>query len=129
MAEADFKTMNDCYAPTVLVKGGSELLKPEWEVSPQNDRSRDAEISRSALMQGYLKLMDKVGIEKWKAAFSQVPDKQIALKLSQKDDQPFPGVKQGDWTMTINLNNDVLVFVLRKNEAGDWHVVAEHTDY
>ena len=131
LAAADFEKLPSCYAPEVLLLAGSELLKPEWEVHPEADRSKDLRLSREQLIAGYRKLIGRVGTERWTGLFTKLDPEKISFRRVGPDEEEPAGVLPGDLVMTVATGpgDDRLTFVLRRNEEGRWLVVAEQTDY
>jgi hypothetical protein len=131
LAAADFEKLPSCYTPEVLLMAGSELLKPEWEVHPEADRSKDLRLSREQLIAGYHKLIGRVGQQRWTGLFTKIDPEKISFRRVGPDEKSPAGVVPGDLMMTVATGpgDDRLTFVLRRNEEGRWLVVAERTDY
>ena len=127
LAGGDVETIKPFYAPKILLKAGSELLKPRWGVA--DDRSKDALVDRDDLLGGYTKMIDEIGREKWTGIFSKIGDDKIQVSTADKDDAT--GIKKGDTVLRVATGpgDDTLLFVLRNNAAGVLLVHLEATDY
>ena len=131
LAKADLDAAKEFYAPKVLLKAGSELLKPQWEIPGGGDHSKDLLVERGQLIAGYRRMIEKIGRDKWTGIFSKIDARKIGFSVCEKPDRPFSGVRKGDLVMKVATGpgDDALRFVLRPDDKGRWRVVAEATDY
>lgn len=131
LAKADLNAAKEFYAPKVLLKAGSELLKPQWEIPGAADRGKDLLVERGQLIAGYRRMIERIGKDKWIGIFSKIDARKISFTVCEKADRPFAGVRKGDLVMKVATGpgDDALRFVLRPDDKGRWLVVAEATDY
>ncbi len=132
LAKADWQAMQAFYAPKVLLKAGSEMLKPQWGVVPgTGDRGQDLLVERGRLMAGYRRMIEQIGKDKWTGIFSQIDARKISFVVCEKADQLLSGVRRGDLVMKVATGpgDDALLFVLRPDQQGRWLIVAEATDH
>lgn len=131
LAKADLNAAKEFYAPKVLLKAGSELLKPQWEIPGAADRSKDLLLERDHLIAGYRRMIEKIGRDRWTGIFSKIDARKIGFSVCEKADRPFSGVRRGDLVMKVATGpgDDAVRFVLRPDNKGRWLVVAEATDY
>lgn len=131
VAKPDTEQMARFYAPKVLLKAGSELLKREWGVNPEGDRDKDLLLDRDRLLEGYRRMIEKVTAAKWSRVFSKIQPDAISITAVQTADRPLTGARQGDLLLkvVIGKGGDALMFLFRCNDQGQWQVVAEQTDY
>lgn len=128
LATGNTAAVKDFYAPQVVLKAGSELLKPQWKLKGAN-RLRDLQLSREELLQGYQRMIEAIGKEKWSRVMGQIKDDQIKPSIAAKDDAPFAGIKRGDIVLRVAPENSEFYFVFRKDGAGKLLVHLESTDY
>lgn len=131
LAKADLDAAKGFYAPKVLLKAGSELLKPQWGIPGAGDRGKDLRLERDLLIAGYRRMIETIGKDKWTGIFSKIEADKISFTVCEKADRPFSGVRRGDLVMKVATGpgDDALLFVLRRGDKGRWLVVAEATDY
>ncbi|MCI0637945.1 MAG: hypothetical protein L0Y72_23780 [Gemmataceae bacterium] len=132
LGKGDTKALRDCYAPKVLVKGGSELLREKWGLNPDGDPQKDLELDRDKLLEGYMKLIAKAG-DRWSTVWSRIlkEEGRITFSNAKEANAPFGGVKKGDLVVTVvpGDSDDRFVYVLRADAKGQWWVVVEGADY
>ena len=131
VAKGDTDAMQAFYAPKVLLKAGSELLKPQWELAEDVDRSKDLLVDRDRLLRGYSAMIDKIGKDAWTRVFGRIPKESVRVATADRDDHPLAGVQRGDTILKIatGTGDDVLLFVFRKDSGGNLYVHLEATDY
>jgi hypothetical protein len=121
------------WSPEVILLPGSELLKQEYGMNFDDGRDKPAKVRRAALLNGYQKLIEQVGREKWQADLANVIPDTIWFAVVAKDAERFPDTKQGDVIMTVPtgpLDENALRFVLRQDPTDKkWRVVMEQADY
>lgn len=130
LAKADTKTMQEFYAPKVVLKKGSELLKKQWGLKGGGERDKDLSLEREELIAGYQRMMQKIGKERWSKLFGEIDAEKINFTFAKQSDRRT-GVRKGDLTMKVSTGpgDDALSFFLRRDDKGRWLVVAEATDY
>jgi hypothetical protein len=132
LAKGDPKLLAEFYAPTVVVIGGSELLKPKWGVVEDGDPKQDAEVSRDKLIAGYARIIAKAG-DRWAQAWKGVVEdqKKVTVTKATVADAPFKGVRAGDYILKIvpGQSDDWIGFILREDKDKRWVVVIEGADY
>lgn len=133
LKKGDAKGLKGFYAPKVLVKGGSELLKAQWGLNPGGDRSKDLEVERDKLLEGYAKLFAQVG-NKWSDVWARILKEEagrVTFSKAMKDDEPFGGVKKDDVVVRVStgVGDDTFHYVLRADAQGQWWIVVESADY
>jgi hypothetical protein len=128
LSKADVAAAREHYADQVLVKAGSEMLKPQWGVQPAGKREQDALLDRHRLVLGYSQMIDIIGKAAWTKALSQA--RKVELGKAVKADAPFSGVQPGDLLLKVftGPGDDTLTYVFREAH-GRWRIVAEATDY
>ena len=111
--------MHEFYAPQVLLRRGSELLKHQWGIGGAGDRDRDVPVDREKLIAGYRKLIEKVGADKWAGIFSKIREKDVYRTFATTDD-PDRATRKGDLTGRISISpgDDALRFVFRREPSG-----------
>jgi hypothetical protein len=131
LAKGDTDALKAFYAPKVVLKAGSELLKQRWGISKEADRSKDLLVSRDDLLGGYGRMINEIGKEKWSQLLTRIEKENIHVSTSGKDDQPFAGVKRGDTILKVATGpgDDALHFILRREKDGKLLVHFEATDY
>ena len=131
LAKGDTEALNSFYAPKVVLKAGSELLKQRWGLSKDADRSKGLLVSREDLLRGYDRMIDSIGKEKWSQVFTRIEMDKIHVSAAGKDDQPVAGVKRGDTILKVATGpgDDTLHFILRRDKDGKLLVHLEATDY
>jgi hypothetical protein len=130
MVEGTADAIAPFYAETVTLAAGSELLKPQWGIA-SGQRDQDQDIPSQKLLEGYRRMMDQAGREKWRAAFSQVPREDVVTEVAEQDGLPLSCVRKGDVVLRVIPPKDrdnVLTYVFRLVD-GSWKVVGERTDY
>lgn len=63
LAKGDTLALKTFYASRIVLKAGSELLKPKYAITKDADRSKDLLVSRGDLLQAYGRMIDGVGKE------------------------------------------------------------------
>jgi len=131
VAKADTEQMARLYAPKVLVKAGSELLKKQWGINDSGDRDKDLALQRDQLLKGYAVMIEKVGAEKWTRIFSEIKPEAIHISAVEADGKPFQPAQRGDVVLRVSTGtgDDTLAYLLRRVDGGAWQVVAEAADY
>jgi hypothetical protein len=132
LGKGDTKELKEYYAPKVLVKAGSELLRVQWGLNPDGDPKKDLELDRDKLLSGYRSLIAKAG-NKWTEAWARVlkEESRITFSKAKEADAPFGGVKKGDLLVKVvpGKSDDTFYYVLRPDAKGQWWVVVEGADY
>lgn len=131
LAKGDTDALKTFYAPKIVLKAGSELLKPRWGLTKQADRSKDLLVDRDDLLRGYGRMINGIGKEKWSQVFARIKKDKIHVSTAGKNDQPFAGIKLGDTILKVATGpgDDTLCFILRKDKDGKLRVHLESTDY
>jgi hypothetical protein len=126
LAKADTDALGKHYAQGVAVLAGSELLKPEWGLDPDGDRSTALAVSRDDLMKAYGRLIAKSG-KRWKKMFADLAEESMSTEFAAAD--KLPVTQRGDLLLTVKIGSDSLLYIFRQQASGKWEVVAERTDY
>ena len=131
MGAAEAEKLSDFYASRVVLKAGSELLKPEWQLVPAGRRDQDQSVERDALLKGYRRLFDKAGKDRWTSVFAKIRPDKIAILKAAKADEFLRGVRAGVVLLKVATGpgDDALIYVLRAGDDGRWRVTLEATDY
>jgi len=113
------------------LKAGSELLKPQWGLGEDVDRSRDLVVSREDLLRGYAMMIESIGRESWSQIFARIEKDKIDVSTASKEDQPFAGIKRGDRILKVvtGPGDDTLRFIFREDKDGRLLIHIEATDY
>jgi hypothetical protein len=131
VSNGDTEAMRAFYAPKVLLKAGSELLKPQWKLAEDADRSKDMLVDRDRLLAGYEAMIKRIGKDVWTQAFGRIPPENVVVVTADGDDNPLAGVQRGDTVLKVGTGagDDVIVFVFRKDSDGRLLVHLEDSDY
>jgi hypothetical protein len=120
--KGDLTELERHYANEILLKAGSEFLKPAWGIAKSGDRAKGKRVARPDLMKAYRSMLTKLGKEKWQTIFGSIKGDKINTKVL-KNKHVLLTVKTGP-------GDDYLEFELALNkEQTRWLVVSEYTDY
>ena len=128
LGSGDTAALKDFYAPKVILKAGSELLKPSWGLPGTGGRNKDALVARDDLASGYERLVAGIGREKWKGIFASFRKDRVAVSVATRADELVKGVRKGDVVVDVAID-EKWAYVLRKSSDGVWRVVIERSDY
>ena len=120
LISADVKQLEVHYADKILLKKGSEFLKPNWGIKGA-DRSKDCTVTRQELMAAYKKAFAQIGKKKWQGIFTKLGKNSLQFKqLANKNLQLRILTGPGD---------DYLEFEFSLMANDQYKIVAEYTDY
>jgi uncharacterized protein YyaL (SSP411 family) len=121
-AKGDLSELGGQYADEILLKAGSEFLKPEWGIAEPGDRAKGKKVARSDLMKAYKLAITELGKEKWQTIFGSINKNKISTKVLQN--------KHLLLTVKTGPGDDYLEFELALNKGRTrWLVVSEFTDF
>ena len=128
LASGDTVALKDFYASKVIVKAGSELLKPRWGLPGTDGRDKDTLVAGDDLVAGYERLIAGMGRDKWKGIFAKFTKDRVGVSVAARANMLVKGVRKGDVVVDVAID-EKWAYVLRKSADGVWRVVIERTDY
>jgi len=129
LSSAELSEVGKFYTEEVLLLKGSEFLKKDWGVNPNEDRSEDLLLKKEALLDVYQKfVMEKVGKDKWVKVCSETTADKISFFSKASSEFKHEKIENKDVIMIVPLRKDFLLFVLRL-VGEDIKIVMECTDY
>jgi hypothetical protein len=120
--KGDANSLESQYADEILLKAGSEFLKPEWGINKDGDRSKDKKVTKAELIKAYKSMLARLGQKRWQSIFGSIKKDKIRTKVL-KNKHVLLTVKTGP-------GDDYIEFELALNkDQTRWLVVSEFTDY
>ncbi|MBL9122081.1 MAG: hypothetical protein JNG90_00505 [Planctomycetaceae bacterium] len=122
--------LGKCYAPRVMLKAGSELLKSDYGLNVTGDRKQDLEFDREQVIKAYRLLFERIGKSVWIERGKRLRDCRMTF-VTQMDNPPLFEqfrCQPADLLVQVHTSPDDLYFAIRQDTAGHWWVVAECFD-
>lgn len=120
--KGDATELEKQYADEILLKAGSEFLKPQWEINNTDDYDYDKKVAKADLMEVYKLFLTRVGKERWQRIIGSIKKDKISTKILKNNHVLL--------TVMAGPGDDYFEFELAFNKDQErWLVVSEYTDY
>lgn len=128
--DGDSAALGKCYAPRVLIKGGSELLKSDYGLNVTGDRKQDLEFDRDQVVKAYQVLFDRIGKAIWVERGKKLRDCRMSFITQVDNNKLFEQFRcqPSDLLVQVHTSPNDLYFAVRQDMTGQWWVVAEAFD-